>query len=87
MKNFNVSKHVEELEKERKVLYEDPFKKTPEGRQRCLIYSRVMGYYQNYNNFNIGKKQEFLDRRYFQEPSLEQAKESAKEQEKELENV
>lgn len=28
---------------------------------------RVMGYYRNFDNFNIGKKQEFRDRVWFEE--------------------
>lgn len=56
-------------EKGMKILkYNDPFGKTDDGRQKCLVYSRVMGYYQNYGNFNIGKKQEFEERKPFKEP-------------------
>ncbi len=30
----------------------------------CEIYSRVVGYYRPVQNWNIGKKQEFKERRY-----------------------
>lgn len=34
-------------------------------RQKCEVYSRVMGYYRNVNSFNIGKKSEFAEREFF----------------------
>ncbi len=30
----------------------------------CEVYSRVVGYYRPVSNWNIGKKQEFKERRY-----------------------
>lgn len=30
----------------------------------CEIYSRIVGYYRPVQNWNIGKKQEFKERRY-----------------------
>lgn len=36
-----------------------------EERQPCEIWTRVMGYFRPVNGFNIGKKQEFMDRVYF----------------------
>ena len=30
----------------------------------CEIYSRVVGYYRPVQNWNIGKKQEFKERKY-----------------------
>lgn len=40
-----------------------------DGRKRQLteVYTRVMGYFSNYSNFNIGKKSEFEERKYFDE--------------------
>ncbi len=35
------------------------------GRQRCEIYTRVMGYYRPVSHFNAGKKSEFYSRTYF----------------------
>ena len=39
-----------------------------EERTRCSIWSRVMGYHRPTSYYNIGKKQEFADRKYFKEP-------------------
>jgi len=41
--------------------------KTISGRQRCLIYTRVMGYYSNIDAMNIGKKSEAISRISFTE--------------------
>lgn len=36
-------------------------------RQRCEVWTRVMGYHRPIDSFNIGKKGEFADRKYFTE--------------------
>lgn len=36
-------------------------------RQRCEIWTRVMGYYRPVSEFNIGKKSEHRDRVFFME--------------------
>lgn len=36
-------------------------------RQRCEVWTRVMGYHRPVSSFNIGKKGEFAERRYFLE--------------------
>jgi len=36
-------------------------------RQRCEIWTRVMGYHRPVASFNIGKQGEFHERRYFDE--------------------
>jgi len=36
-------------------------------RQECEVWTRVMGYYRSVSEFNIGKKQEFKERKYFKE--------------------
>lgn len=36
-------------------------------RQRCEVWTRVMGYHRPVESFNIGKKGEFADRKYFTE--------------------
>lgn len=41
--------------------------KEPE-RQRVECWSRVMGYHRPISHFNVGKKQEFSERKYFKEP-------------------
>ena len=37
-------------------------------RQRCEVWSRVMGYHRPIDQWNIGKKQEHTDRTHFVEP-------------------
>lgn len=34
-------------------------------RQRCEVYSRVVGYLRVIDNWNKGKRQEFYDRKHF----------------------
>lgn len=41
-----------------------------EERQKCEIWTRVMGYHRPESNFNVGKKAEFRERKYFKEPNL-----------------
>lgn len=36
-------------------------------RTPCEIWTRVMGYHRPISSFNIGKKGEFADRKYFKE--------------------
>ena len=36
-------------------------------RQRCEVWTRVMGYHRPVASFNIGKKGEFHERRFFEE--------------------
>ena len=36
----------------------------------CEVYSRVVGYYRPVSNWNIGKRQEFRERRYVRIGSL-----------------
>ena len=36
-------------------------------RQRCEVWTRVMGYHRPVASFNIGKKGEHVERRFFQE--------------------
>ena len=38
-----------------------------EERQPCEIWSRVMGYHRPISSFNIGKKGEHCERKYFKE--------------------
>ena len=39
-------------------------------RQRCEVWTRVMGYHRPVASFNIGKKGEHAERRMFREPKL-----------------
>lgn len=36
-----------------------------EERQPVEVWTRVMGYMRNYNNFNVGKKSEFQQRVFY----------------------
>ncbi|MEI8090891.1 MAG: hypothetical protein WCG98_01165 [bacterium] len=47
-------------------------------RTRCLIYTRVVGFYNPVSNFNIGKKGEFYTRKYFNEKKSMNSEFSAK---------
>ena len=40
-----------------------------EERTRCEVWTRVMGYHRPVSGFNVGKKGEFQERKYFTEPS------------------
>jgi hypothetical protein len=40
---------------------------TVEERQRCEVWTRVMGYHRPVASFNIGKKGEHCERRFFAE--------------------
>ena len=40
-----------------------------EERQRCEVWTRVMGYHRPVQSFNIGKKGEFAERLAFSEPA------------------
>lgn len=37
-------------------------------RQPCEIWTRVMGYHRPVSSFNIGKRGEFEERKFFREP-------------------
>jgi hypothetical protein len=41
---------------------------TDAERQRCEVWTRVMGYHRPLSSFNTGKKGEFHERTYFVEP-------------------
>jgi anaerobic ribonucleoside-triphosphate reductase len=42
-------------------------------RQRCEIWTRVMGYHRPVSSFNIGKKGEFYERLFFEEAKTQAA--------------
>lgn len=44
-----------------------------EERQRCEVWTRVMGYHRPLSSFNTGKKGEFHERTYFDERSCSTA--------------
>ncbi|MGD9971232.1 MAG: anaerobic ribonucleoside-triphosphate reductase [Sulfuricurvum sp.] len=49
---------------------EEILKQHEAERTRCIVYTRVMGYHRPVESFNIGKKQEHKERRYFDERHL-----------------
>ena len=46
-------------------------------RQRCEVWTRVMGYHRPVASFNTGKKGEFAERRHFQEACADLARAAA----------
>lgn len=42
-------------------------------RQKCEVWTRVMGYHRPVQAFNIGKKGEFADRKFFTESKCKPA--------------
>ena len=46
-------------------------------RQRCEVWTRVMGYHRPMASFNIGKQGEFHERRYFVEPGCARTAQAA----------
>jgi len=52
-------------------LLTDATRLTDEERQRCEVWTRVMGYHRPVASFNVGKKGEHSERRFFREkPAL-----------------
>ena len=45
----------------------DPLALRDDERQRCEVWTRVMGYHRPVASFNIGKKGEHRERRFFRE--------------------
>jgi hypothetical protein len=44
-----------------------------EERQRCEVWTRVMGYHRPVASFNVGKKGEHCERRFFEEARVRPA--------------
>ncbi len=40
-------------------------KKLEKKREKCIVYTRVMGYHRPVESFNIGKKGEHEERKFF----------------------
>ena len=43
---------------------------TDDERQRCEVWTRVMGYHRPVASFNVGKKGEHQERRFFREERI-----------------
>ena len=67
--NFNnMEKHM--IAQAEKKEHQVKISTTPlrdEERQRCEVWTRVMGYHRPVSSFNIGKKGEYKERVYFRE--------------------
>ncbi len=50
-------------------LLNDAIRLTDDERQRCEVWTRVMGYHRPVASFNVGKKGEHCERRFFREKS------------------
>ena len=50
---------------------------TDDERQRCEVWTRVMGYHRPVASFNIGKKGEHRERRFFAEACAEPQRKAA----------
>jgi len=46
---------------------EEILEKLKDKRQKCMVYTRVMGYHRPVESFNIGKKSEHRQRKHFKE--------------------
>jgi anaerobic ribonucleoside-triphosphate reductase len=50
-----------------KMNKEEILKKLQKERKKCIVYTRVMGYHRPVESFNIGKKAEHKQRKFFKE--------------------
>jgi anaerobic ribonucleoside-triphosphate reductase len=50
---------------------------TNEERQPCEVWTRVMGYHRPVSSFNIGKRGEHMERKFFHAPACLQQGEQA----------
>jgi hypothetical protein len=50
------------------VANDEPVTLREDERQRCEVWTRVMGYHRPVASFNIGKQGEFRERQYFVAP-------------------
>ena len=55
------------MEQVEEVVQMKPIVLHDEERQVCEVWTRVMGYHRPVASFNIGKKGEFHERRFFEE--------------------
>ena len=51
----------------KEISKEEVLEKLKDKRQKCMVYTRVMGYHRPVESFNIGKKSEHKERKYFKE--------------------
>lgn len=58
--------------------FDEFLEKHKDERQRCEIWSRVMGYHRPVQSYNKGKLGEFNDRKFFKEPNRKYTEEASK---------
>jgi hypothetical protein len=51
-----------------------PLALTDDERQRCEVWTRVMGYHRPVASFNIGKKGEHTERSFFREEAVRRSR-------------
>ncbi|MDP9837260.1 hypothetical protein J2T09_002012 [Neorhizobium huautlense] len=59
--------HSRNIETDAKAIATPAVMLKDEDRQRCEVWTRVMGYHRPTSSFNLGKKSEFKERVYFTE--------------------
>lgn len=52
-------------------LHESTIALSDDERQPCEVWTRVMGYHRPVSSFNIGKKGEYAERRFFVERAID----------------
>ena len=68
MNTMSEAKHLAERNDERaSAALHQPIVLEEDERQRCEVWTRVMGYHRPVASFNIGKKGEHAERRFFVE--------------------
>ena len=61
------NKLVDKNKKGEQMKQNEILKKLKEKRTKCIVYTRVMGYHRPVESFNIGKKGEHQERKFFLE--------------------
>lgn len=56
-----------QTDEERVLPIAEPITLADDERQRCEVWTRVMGYHRPVASFNVGKKAEHAERRFFRE--------------------
>ena len=51
----------------KEISKEEVLENLNDKRQKCMVYTRVIGYHRPVESFNIGKKSDHKERKYFKE--------------------
>ena len=60
------NKRIQKKKAKKKLTREQILEANEDKRSRCTIYTRVMGYHRPVESFNIGKKGEYDERKWFE---------------------